>query len=106
MGFDVVGPLLVDLLALLSLSWPSDALPFIWAVMRLILKLVSLILLRSYRVSPALSLRFVLLLMSRSSCSCSINCLRQNVSSLRRGSKICTITWPSGVFSGLLPKLH
>ena len=33
-GLGVVGPLLVDLLALLLLSWPFDDLLFIWALMQ------------------------------------------------------------------------
>ena len=58
MGLGVVDPLLVDLLALLSLSWPSDDLLFIWALRQSILSCVFLILLRGSKVSPALSSLF------------------------------------------------
>ena len=51
----VVDPLLVDLLALLSLSWPSDDLLFIWALRQSIQSCVCLILMRGSKVSPALS---------------------------------------------------
>ena len=88
-GLGVMGPLLVDLLALLSLSWPSDALLLIWFLMSSILRCVFLILVRASKVFLALSFRFSLLLTS----------WRKNVSSLRSGSGLCAITW----FSGVLP---
>ena len=50
----VAEPLVVDLLALLSLSWLSDALQLILALMRLILELVCLALAHSSRVLRAL----------------------------------------------------
>ena len=40
-GLGVAGPLLVDLLALLSLSWLSNALLLIWALISSILRCVS-----------------------------------------------------------------
>ena len=97
-GLGVIGPVPVDLLAMLLLSWPSDDLLFIWDLISSILRCVFLILMHDSRVSPAMSFQFALLLTSWSSLSCSINRLRKNVSSLRRGSGLCAITRSSGVF--------
>ena len=74
-GLGVVAPLLADLLALLSLSGPSDDLLFVWARRQLILSCVSLHLLRASRVSLDLLSHLDLLLMSWSLRCCSINCL-------------------------------
>ena len=95
----MAGPLLVDLLVLMSLLGPSDALLLIWALVRLILELVCFILIRSSRVSQALALQSDLLLTSRISRSCSFNCLSQYFSSLLRRSGFCAISWSSGVSS-------
>ena len=93
-----MGPLLVDLLALVWLSWPSDALLLIWALISSILCCVFLILMRDSKVSLALLFRFGLLLTSWRLRSCSINHLRKNATFLRRGSGPCAIIRFSGVF--------
>ena len=92
-GLGVAGPLLVDLLALLSLSWLSNALLLIWALMSSILLCILLVFTRASKVSLALSFRFALLLTSVTLRSCPINRLRRNANSLRRGSGLCAITW-------------
>ena len=74
-GLGVVAPLLVDLLALLSLSGPFNDLLFIWVLRQLILSCVSLHLLRASRVLLDLLSCFNLLLMSQSLRCCSVNCL-------------------------------
>ena len=96
-GLGVTGPLLVDLLVLLLLSWLSDALLLIWALILSILCCVFLILMRDSKVYLDLLFRFALLLTSWSLRFCSINRLRKNASSLRRGSGLCAIPF-SGVF--------
>ena len=83
---------------LLLLSWLSDALLLIWALISSILCCVFLILMRDSKVSLDLSFRFALLLTSWSLRFCSVNRLRKNASSLRRGSGLCAIPCFSGVF--------
>ena len=89
----VVGPQLVGLPALLSLSWLSSALLLIRVLMSSIFLCVLLAFTRASNVSLALSPRFALLLYSLTLCSCIPNRLMRNANSLRRGSVLCAITW-------------
>ena len=95
----VMGPLLVDLLVLPSLSWLTIPLLPIWDLILSILSCVFLVLMRTSRVSFDLFFFwFDLLLTSWSSRSCFRNYLRKNDNSLRRGSGLCAITRYPGMF--------